>query len=393
MLTKCNKDDEYRAPTRLRTSIPKQSWYTLRYVRARNFPTNSILEVGAKAAQNFNILRRLENDDNSNQFWDSEHHVGLIHSKATMWVQRPTEANDANSNMSNTHNPNVAVLLLDPSIIEGNPLWQKTRNWNQPPDMGSYRPSDLEEVPEDNSFENFVYWAKKPEAFNFLSMDSALEFSRIPTQMLLHIICNQWLTLVDYLKTRLNHIAWEIAFPDDFMEPDVGMAERHNKLVTWHHMLPMFREMIQDMASLQYMSMDPPNDIGICKLECNSGIESKGGTRECHCCMHEWTNPYQLDISKLCDYMAEYGDQVDRLIKLNKVHGSVKHSQDRPDISRQMTSIFWLTILWILGPVLAHVLTLTTHPVSELVPSLRVWAAAAVPIMFILVLGLRFYTA
>lgn len=390
---KCNKDDEYRAPTRLRTSIPKQSWYTLRYVRARNFSTNSILEAGAKAAQNFNILRRLEDDCNKILVRNIENQVGLIQSKATMWVQGPTEANDADSNMNNTHNPNVAVLLLDPSIIEGNPLWLKTRNWTQPPEMGSYRPSDLEEVPEDNSFENFVYWAKKPEAFNFLSTHSGLDFSRIPTQMLFHIICNQWLTLVDYLNTRLNSILWEISFPDYVTEPDVAMAERHRKLVMWHHLLPTFREMIQDMGSLQYMSIDPPNDQGICNLECNSGIDLKGGMRGCHYCMHEWTNPYQLDISKLCDRMAEFGDQVDRLVKLNKVDGSVKLSQDRSDIHRPMASIFWLTILWILGPVLAHVLTVTTHPVSELVPSLRIWAAVAVPIMFILMLGLRLYTA
>lgn len=394
MLTNCNEDDEYRVPTRFRRSIQKQSWYTLRYVRVRNFPTSKILEDGVIAAENFNVLRRLKDDKNNNELWDRESHFGLIQSKATMWIQMPADRNDANSNTSNTHSPSIAVLLLDPSIIEGNPVWSKTRNWTQPPELG-FNPKYQGGIPEDNSFENFVHWAKQPEAFNSLSTDNVSESSWLPTQMILHIICDQWLTLVDYLKTRLNQIEWEITYPNDLAlaDSDLARAERHNKLVTWHHMLPTFHEMIQDMASLQDTAHKILNERCACQSECSLGIKSKGGSRECRCCMYGWKNPYQSDISKLCVHMSECGAQVDRLMKLNTIDGFVNDNRARPDISRQTNSILWLTIIWILGPVLAQVLTVTTQPISELFPSLKLWAAVAIPFMSALVVGLRFYTA
>lgn len=84
-------------------------------------------------------------------------------------------------------------------------------------------------------------------------MEDVSESSWLATQMILHIICDQWLTLVDYLKTRLNQIEWGIMVPGELAlaDSDLARAERHNKLVTWHHMLPTFHEMIQDMGSLQ----------------------------------------------------------------------------------------------------------------------------------------------
>lgn len=329
---------------------------------------------------------------NNDEFWDGESHVGLIQSKATIWIQKPAERNDTNSDMSNTDYPPVAVLLLDPSIIEGNPLWRKTRNWTQPPEPG-FPPKYRESVPEGNSFENFVYWAKKPEAFNFLSMDHVFESSRLPTQMILHIICDQWLTVVDYLKTRLNQIEWETSFPRGLANIDVARAKRHNKLITWHHMLPTFREMIQDMGSLQHTAHNILSEGCICQSECNSGTMSKGASRECRCCMYGWKNPYQLDISRLYDLTMECSAQVDRIMKLNTVVGHVNHSLSRSRRTLKMNLFPWLAMFWILGPVLTRVLTVTTHPISELLPSLRLWALVAFPVMFVLVVGLTFHAA
>lgn len=392
----CYGDDKYRAPPRLRTSITKQNWYSLRYVRARDFRVSDNLEAAEKATEDFNILRQIKDDGNSNLFWDSyreNNGVGLIQSKATMWIQRPLEADDANSDSRNAQKPSAAVLLLDPSIIEGNQLWRKTRNWTQPPEMGSYLPNDLGDIPEDNFFENFIYWAKKPLSFEALTTNTIPSPTLIPTQILLSIICNQWLTLVDYLETRLNQINWGIAFPDDFLERDVQMLEAHHKLCQWHQMLPLFRDMILDLDCFEDTIHDIISDASICNSEHNTGPESK---RECldswrH--IYKWKNPYQLDISRLGDRMAEFDDQIGRIVKLLKPLTHVYYSRVRPNTYQPTTRLLRLALLWLLGPFLASLGSMTTHSISELGPSLRLWAIVAIPIMLGFVMGLRFYTA
>lgn len=160
-------------------------------------------------------------------------------------------------------------------------------------------------------------------------------------------------------------------------------------------MLPAFRKMIQDMGPLHDVALGTLNDQKICHMQPDYNLETEPNrdSQECHCRMSEWRNPYQLDILKLRDRMVKYIGQVDRLRKVNSVDGSVKRSLARRDISRQMIWIVWLTIIWVLGPALAHVLTVSTDPASNLLPSLRVWAAVAMPLMLILLLGLRFHTA
>lgn len=364
-------------------------------MRARDFSTSDNLQAAAKATEKFNILRQINDDGNSNRFWDTHpggtNTVGLIQSKATMWIQRPLDPNDVNSDIRNAQKPSIAVLLLDPSIIEGNQLWRKTRNWTQPPEMGSYLPNDLGEIPEDNSFENFIYWAKKPEAFQ--APDTVPSPIWIPTQILLSIVCNQWLTVVDYLKTRLNQIDWVIAFPDDYLERGLQILEANNKLDQWRQMLPLFRDMIQDLGGLDDTIHDIISDGSICNLEHNTGAESKKEYLDFRRHIYEWKNPYQLDISRLGDRMAEFDDQIGRIVKLLKPLASMNHSRVRPNTYRPTTRLLWLALLWLLGPFLASLCSMTTHSISELGPSLRVWAITAIPIMLGFVIGLRFYTA
>lgn len=236
-------------------------------------------------------------------------------------------------------------------------------------------------------------WAKKVEAFECLSTDGGLASAWIPTQILFHVVCNHWLTLIDYLKSRLNHIQLEIESPDDFIDYSTAMTERQSRLCALHRMLLTFREMIQDMGSFHYMALDHADDGGACRSGCDFGVEPRRDSEECHRCMFECKNPYQSDISKLCDLMAEYSGQVYRLMKANQVNGSVQRSLARPDNSHRITLIVWLCTLYSMGCLVAQVLGDTTHPISELVLALKVWAAIGVSLMLILMLGLRFYAA
>ena len=137
------------------------------------------------------------------------------------------------------------MLLLDPTIDKGVPLWRGRRNWHPTPDPRS-APSEWPKLPPEpkNFYDDFLYWAQKPNVFSTFSSGPTSSV-HVPMQALLHLVCSEWLTMSDYIKTRLNQIDLEIVKPKKFA-PDNHIDIALERLHMWRRLIPLYREMISE---------------------------------------------------------------------------------------------------------------------------------------------------
>lgn len=100
-------------------------------------------------------------------------------------------------------------MVVDPSIKEGYPLWGRCYNFDSPQSF----PHEyiLEPPPRDSLFESAIHWTMR------MSMQQLNELGEQPNNLavaILSIIGTEWLTIKEYITTRLTQIEWEAEVPD-----------------------------------------------------------------------------------------------------------------------------------------------------------------------------------
>jgi hypothetical protein len=153
-----------------------------------------------------------------------------------------------------TSNEMKGILLLDPTITEGFPLWKGYRNWEPTPSrFSSTYPSG---PPNTSLFEEVIYWTMKPYFPSPNPPNNTPETPIIPIQPFLHIVCAEWLTMITYLTTRLGQLEWEISFPKDFRLEEAADSSLR-KLHVWRRLVPLYREMLTEILERAFRF--PPN--------------------------------------------------------------------------------------------------------------------------------------
>lgn len=155
----------------------------------------------------------------------------------------------------------IGVLLLDPTVSEGLPLWRGHRNFHTVP-------SSWEDLQKDQSkwntstygepqsfFEDFIYWARNPQVFfSSETTTNSPPPEHLPILTLLHLVGAEWLTMCDYIKTRLSQVDLETVDPIHFaidQRVDVALGKLH----MWRRFIPLYREMISE--TLQHVFGSP----------------------------------------------------------------------------------------------------------------------------------------
>jgi len=150
----------------------------------------------------------------------------------------------------------IGILLVDPTITHGFPLWSGYGNFHPPPDFGAA----VEEIAfppyEGTAVQEFIFW----------TMNQARSKANMipPSPDLLPIafftmICAQWLIMVEYINTRLGQIEWEI---------ELGLSHLYSQdfdhtvktLLIWRRRMPIYHAFIErsiSRLSARYKSTDP----------------------------------------------------------------------------------------------------------------------------------------
>lgn len=195
------------------------------------------------------------------------------------------------------------ILLLDPTIKEGFPLWRGYRNWDPKPSargpgpyhLNSHVPSltrsGSESQIEGSFFEDFMYWAQRTNIFfGRPTPPDPAHVSYISLLVLLRLVCAEWLTLSEYIKTRLSQVDWEVTHPEEFLT-QTQIDTILKKLHTWRRLVPLFREMLSETKS-RVLNFEPTS-----LYTTNSNP----------------LDPYKEEFRVVLEQMEEYEERIDRL--------------------------------------------------------------------------------
>jgi hypothetical protein len=164
-------------------------------------------ETYLKARHNsnwFNVFRRPDDDETHWSYLDKPGScIAMTRTRTSIWVgndpQNPEEK--------------VVLILVDPTLAEGQPLWGGQVNWLLPPSMNDETAGC---PPAPSALYDLILQATSTFPwFPSSSKENSISehIFALPT---LYTICADWLVVCEYLKARLSQIDWELEKPSIF---------------------------------------------------------------------------------------------------------------------------------------------------------------------------------
>ncbi|KAM4057052.1 putative Mg2+ transporter zinc transport protein [Hirsutella rhossiliensis] len=393
----CNIRDFWRDPPNLYLAAQQQSWFQLRFVIPRYFTTPDSFEAGTSEAEAFNVFRRLDDDQNRSR-WDEEAIVGIMRTRVSFWL-RPVDEKQA----ENPHRTDIGILLLDPTIEQGLPLWRHYRNWKTPPPMKGgegYNEENFEN--RKTFFDDFIHWAKAPQVFDGRKGPSpspngdslSPEKQRwanagLPLQSLLHRICSEWLTMADYVKTRLNQVELEVSSPEHFLANGTQIDSVLTKLHTWRRSVPVYREMLEETLETVFGISSRLSMLLGGSLDASDPKWNPGRGTTCLCVGRpgnltgdvEGVSAYRYDFALALAHMEEHQKRIDRLASIVTAAINIEDARRGYTANRNVNRLTLLATLFVPLSLVASLLSMQPG-VEQLRNTAVLWAEIAIPLAF-----------
>jgi len=390
-----NTRDRWIDPPRMHIVTKRQQWIQIRFATSRYFDDQVSFKSGCDQSESFNVYRRLEDDSNNTGTWDAEKAiVGLSRTRATLWLGKAGShvEGPVGRYICNDHDVYVAdsvpgILLVDPTVTEGYSLWHGYRNWEETPSM-----KDLESMegkmprpgPTRKSFfDDLIYWLEKPEVFGPSTASNSAVNIHVPMQPLLYLICGEWLTITEYIQTRLAQVEWEISFPEHFLNSGKRIDVALKKLHIWRRLVPLYHRMLtetlQRLFQFPCYKSNPTSNISWPEAAVqdatphNTDPNHPSGTtpNDCQCLLHCPTpsqlgtiNALREDFVRLRVSMEEFQVRIDRLTSVVTASISIDDSHRGLQDTRNVTRLTWLATCFIPLSLTASILSMQSDIVN-----------------------------
>ncbi|KAI4706905.1 hypothetical protein J4E89_008239 [Alternaria sp. Ai002NY15] len=228
-----NTRDPWASPPSLVSSMRHRPWFKMRNMRLRYHKTEEDYFNSRLEANSWNVLRRPDNDENHWHYQDGKGAVvSIMRTRTSMWIGKDKKCG----------NGTVGIVLLDPTVSQGRPLWYDRSNWLPTPKMDTkVYPSIKSSV---SWFEDIV---QMTTAFPWFERKEGNEINaQVLAKPTIYTICAEWLIVCDYVRARLSQIEWELEMPRLFRSKGDAIDTSLKRLHTWRRQIPVFREMITE---------------------------------------------------------------------------------------------------------------------------------------------------
>ncbi|TAQ86615.1 hypothetical protein B7494_g5058 [Chlorociboria aeruginascens] len=208
----------------------ENAYFNVSYVQPRYFETPEQLKEALAQTESWNVSRRLDHDGRFKEWADMPGtEVGLVRSKVSLWTRRNKKGQKGW----------LSIILMDPSITEGFPLWSGYGNFHPPPSI--HTPQISISFPPYNSFiQEFLYWTLNQTGS--APHTPPLSPDLLPLQFFV-MICSQWILLAEYTNTRLCQVEWEIELGlNSFYSGEFD--DTLKTLLMWRKRLPIYHAFI-----------------------------------------------------------------------------------------------------------------------------------------------------
>ncbi|ROV90795.1 hypothetical protein VMCG_09385 [Cytospora schulzeri] len=225
------KDDWVEMPE-LESQAHKRSFVTIKYMQPRFFENPALSRAAKEQAGRWNVLRRIDFQgqvkSGQNAWWeDSPHQVGLLRRKVSIWSRK--EGNNW-----------TGVILVDPCISEGNPLWNGYGSLEAPPKMSTFIPSIVRH-PEMPLLESLL------SCVSTLSSEDRARLVADPESITSHVypmVFAEILVTLQYAFTALFQIEWQMDSGRSRKVEDLDTT--FDKLQIWQRRLPCYAGWVRD---------------------------------------------------------------------------------------------------------------------------------------------------
>lgn len=249
--------------------------FNLQYLRPQYFEDEQSFKNAERESGMFNVLRRLDSDRSraklQNGLLDrSGASVTLIRAKTSLWV-KPRVAGEPvtgqywsleEMNSDSTDNF-TAILLVDPTVKTGHPLWRGNRPFENTPSMKSRQDSPQATIGLKHGsslFQELVYWSSRMTQKDIDSVHADPTCISIPV---LRLVIADWLTVLKYMTARLGLIEWEMEKPHWGENPS-EMDDLMKKLAPWRRNIGYYQAMVNEtIARLFPHTLQTPFDAAM----------------------------------------------------------------------------------------------------------------------------------
>ncbi|KAF1836636.1 hypothetical protein BDW02DRAFT_222005 [Decorospora gaudefroyi] len=335
-----NTRDPWAMPPSLMSSMKYRQWFRMRNVRLRYFRSEKEFEQSRYEANTWNVLRRPDNDENHWHYQDGEGAiVSIMRTRTTVWIGKDSACG----------NGIVGIVLLDPTVSQGRPLWYDRSNWLPTPKMGTQTyPSIKSSV---SWFEDIV---QMTTAFPWFELTKGHEINaQVLAKPTIYTICAEWLVVCDYVKARLSQIEWELEMPRLFRSKGDAIDSSLKRLHTWRRQIPVFREMVTETlehalpvaarltASSPQSTMAPNSPLS---YTAPSGLSDKIIINFENLDGFEDIVP---DFRRVLAAVNELQERVDRLTSIVTSEISIEDSRRGLEENHNMARLTWLATIFI----------------------------------------------
>ncbi|CAD6569864.1 MAG: hypothetical protein ASARMPRED_003294 [Alectoria sarmentosa] len=327
-----------------------RSFLHVRYVQTRYFRSEDSLKRAKWEAGGFNVLRRVDKDGNWVPDADiPESDIGLVRSRTSFWI-RPNKPGEKGV---------LGILLVDPTISEGFPIWGGYRNLVDCPSMAVLPVP--KGPPRISMFEDVIHYtsALTPEEITSIAKDPRLLFKKT-----LMIVCAEWYTLVKYATTRITQLEWEIENPD-LQSENGGLQITINKLHSWRRRFPIFRtlvlEVLEKVIERDKFVSSPENHV----------------------------RDLQKDFKILLSNIEDLQLRADRIMAVVTAVMSIEESKKAFEQNRSLARLTWLAITFAPLSFVTSLFSMNSD-LSTLGATFRIFFAVALPLTAFVLFLTRF---
>ncbi|KAJ4359537.1 uncharacterized protein N0V89_000092 [Didymosphaeria variabile] len=229
-----NTRDPWASPPALAANLQHCQWFRVRNVRLRYFASDDSFQNARQDSNSFNVLRRPDNDENHWLYLDApDSIISITRTRSTVWIGKDKSCG----------NGAVAIVLLDPTVCDGRPLWHDRTNWLCTPSMDSTTSPAFE--PSGSLYKDIVQMSAAFPWFESTSAQTSVD-TQVFAKPMLFTVCAEWLVVCDYIKARLAQIEWELEKPSLFRSKGDIIDNSLKRLHTWRRVLPTYREMVTE---------------------------------------------------------------------------------------------------------------------------------------------------
>ncbi|KAI1662617.1 hypothetical protein F4813DRAFT_384202 [Daldinia decipiens] len=328
-------------------------YFRLTYNQPRYFRTPESFNKAQKQAGMFNVLRRLDADDeHESRFDEKSAIVALVRSKASLWIRPAIAGQQA-----------VGVLLIDPSITEGYPLWRGYRPFKNSPTPNNQ--TRYEVPPNTNLFEDLIFWIQQTSQQD---IDAIENNPRAMAFRILEIICAEWLTLSRYITARLGQIEWEIESPkwfdiqkQELQRESMNFNMSLKKLHTWRRRLPIYRAMVADTRTKVFPDPRPGSNRKDCIDDLNK------------------------DFTIVADYIQDLLSRAERIAAVATAVAAIEESRRAVEQNKTLGRLTYLAVIFAPLSFVSSFFSMSTN-VSELTGTIWVYFCVAIPVSLLVYL-------